>query len=381
MKMKLSSSKLLVLLTLAGTLILAACGDPTATPAPAPTPVPPTAVPATATAVPATATSVPTTAAATPTKAPTTAAATTVAATTAAGNPSGNVTLPAISGTTEVALDPAITAELTKQLPGGAIKLYSSDDDPAKLGTNADATIIGAGYKFGIPNQTKPVKGDNEAYFGVYSKAGAADLVMITGLVPKTPAELTSGLGITGVNPADTQKLLDQLKGKKSTLFIIADPTGLLSQLIAGFASIGTDTPGATTTTAAATTPASSSALTVDESVLKVYAGAKRLDSSPGKVGNQITVYYLSSDKLETITDGFKKAYDPFGDNKDVNSSVFSGGSSSGNLQITAAKYKLSVTFVGPKSQTDADYKAFVAAGKPGPEETLIVAVLSPPSN
>src|SRR5689334_20417427 len=87
---------------------LSACGDPTATPVPPPTatPAPPTATAAPPTATPVPATPTPTEIRlvdATPTRVPTTAPTTTTSAT-----GSGNLSLPNISGATEVKVDPAL---------------------------------------------------------------------------------------------------------------------------------------------------------------------------------------------------------------------------------------------------------------------------------
>lgn len=198
-------------------LVLVACGEATATPVPTPTPVPPTA-----------------------TVAPTNSQAGSTGGTTVGGN----VKLPAISGATELKLDATTLNEVGKQLntiglslSNADLKLFVSDDDADKLATNTDTALTGAGYRFSIPGQAKPLKqGDSTA--GFYGKAGESDVFFTSIPIPSDPSTLSSSLNLPGVDKATVDKLVDQIKGKKSLLLVIAAPD-LLNKLLAAFASGG----------------------------------------------------------------------------------------------------------------------------------------------
>ena len=362
---------------------LSACGDPTATPVPPPTATsaPPTATPAppTATAAPPTATPVPATA----TKAPTTVPATTAAATTTSATSGGNLNLPNISGATEVKVDPALLADFTKQVPGGMVKIFVSDDDPDKLAANAHSAILSAGYQFAIPGQTGPIKDDNNSYAAVYTKTGSADLVVVSGPVPTDEKALQQDMGVQQVDPAVIQNFLAQVKGKKSSMFILVDPTGILSQLIAGFAGLGNSTPVATTPTTNATpttATTSNKPLEADESVIPLYPGATRSTASPGKVGNVIMVYYVTSDKFDAVSQWVEKTYDDLSD-KGFSSRSYSSSGQIAQLNGVNDKVRVKMTFLGPRLQNDPSYKDAVAAAKPGKDDTLILVTVTPPES
>ena len=223
----------LPILMLLVAFVLNACGEsPTA---PSPTPTQP---------------STPTTA---PTTAPVAATATTTSA--AGGSSSGTpaasggstVTLPAINGATEVTLDPAIVQPVIKQfgLANATVKFYTSDNPASSVVDTADAAIVGAGYAFSIPGATKPTQSGG-TYAGLYTKANAADIVLAAVDVPSDPTQLATQLNIPGVTADVVQKLADQIKGKKSVLFIVAAP-GLLQAIFNGL--------GGSTTSDATATP------------------------------------------------------------------------------------------------------------------------------
>lgn len=240
-KYKLASKLWLGMLVLMVALLLAACGDPTATPAPTATPVPPTA-----TSAPPTATPAPTTARATTTPVAATTAA--PAGGVAAGTPvagsstpvsggSLNLSLPAISGATEIPVDAGLVATLAKQqgLSTAALKFYASDDSPDKLATSADTIITGTGYKFGLPGVEKPLN-QGGVVVGFYQKAGSPDILMAVA----DPSTFTSGFAIPGISADVLKGFVEQLNGKKSVLILVAAPdllTALLGATSGGGAS------------------------------------------------------------------------------------------------------------------------------------------------
>jgi hypothetical protein len=245
---------LIVALCLLLTVLLVACGDsPTATPAPATTAAATTAASTTSAAVATTAATTAaatTTAAAKTTAAATTAAATTAAATTAATS-TGSLSLPVISGAKEVTLDPAVTGELAKQIPGLSsisglvIKLFASDDADEKLAASTDTALTGAGYSFGLPGATKPSKqGDTIA--GFYVKNGAPDILLAVGGITSDSVDISKMLDIPGLSKDAAEKMVSQIKGRKSFMLVIAGPN-ILQALLMG-SSNASVTPGASAT-------------------------------------------------------------------------------------------------------------------------------------
>ncbi len=245
------------------TVILAACGENTATSSTGPTAGAGLTVGSTTSAVVATTAASSTTASSTTTAAgantTTTAASatgTTVAgvattatipaalvtaadtATTAAGSTPSvtGATLPSISGTTEVSLATAITSQIDSALKisNATIKLYTSDDEAAFVSANTDKACTGSGYSFGVPGATGPQK-QGDQYFGFYTKAGSPDLLTVIQAVPTDPAQLNN-INIPGVSASDAQAFADQIKGKKSILFVLAAPD-LLQAIGANFGS------------------------------------------------------------------------------------------------------------------------------------------------
>jgi|GEM_PF-2568351 len=189
---------LVLVVALSALLLLNACGDPTATPIPTTTAVPKTA--------------------------------------------EGSIA--AISGVTEIAVDPAILGDSLKMFPGASLKLYVSDEDATKLFAKAEAAIVGAGYqKFDDPTgsmSSSTVGGQG----GLYSKGETADLVLAVAPVPGDSNDLLKSLNIPNITPEQAQKLAAQFKGKKTFIGAISTP-GLFIGLIKGFASM-TTAPGST---------------------------------------------------------------------------------------------------------------------------------------
>jgi superoxide dismutase len=279
-------------------LMLTACGgNATTTPVPAATAkattvAATTAVSTTAKATTVAATTAKATTVAATTVAATTAKATTVAATTAASSKSA-VTLPTITGATEIALDPALSAELSKQtdLSNPVIKFYVSDDAADKLADNANSTITGAGW---ITMQDKPEKQKDNSFTDYYVKMGFDDILLISQLVPVSAT--TNDLSkLFNVTVAEAQKLADQVKGKKSMVLLAFLPD--------------TTTPEAATT--AATTAAASSADTVTLPTITI-TGATEIAVAPVLsaelpkhyyINNAISKLYVSDDAADKLAD------------------------------------------------------------------------------
>ncbi|NWJ98743.1 MAG: hypothetical protein HXX20_23605 [Chloroflexi bacterium] len=397
----LSSSSFMLLSIGLIALVLVACGDSTTTPSPtavaATTAAVRTTVAVTTTAAVRTTAAVTTTAAVRTTSAATTAAQssattaavrTTSAATTtqssAATTPSvaaSKLTLPAISGATQIEVDPAILQDFTKQLPGGDLKMYASDDVSDKLFTNVDKVVTGEGYKFNIPGQTAAVKGDGGGYIGIYTKTGAPDLIIFTGDVPQDDQQTNSSFSVPGLNAADSKKLADQFKGKKTVAFILVDPTSTLSGMMIALMSFTPGAGGASSTSNPGQSPSavSNKSLEVSESILPVYPGATRVDTSPGKVGNEITVYYLTTDKFQDVFAWYKTKFS-LAENTDISSSFSSSTGQSANLGAGGAKYSVKITILGPDAQSNSSSSDLVKAAKPSSADTVIAVVVSPPT-
>jgi hypothetical protein len=228
-------------------MALAACGDSTATSAPASTTAAATTVAATTATGATSATTAAATSAATTTRAAASTAASTGAATTASAASAG---LPAIAGVTEVNLDPSIAAEFGKQLPqikNFFFKVYVSDDSDEKVATSLDTALTGAGYKSSLPGQSQLTK-QGDSYMGLYSKAGAPDLLVGVSAVPSDPSKFSSN--VPGLSADATQKFINEVKGKKTLVFAIG-----ANDLLQALFTMGQSTSGAVgSATAVATT-------------------------------------------------------------------------------------------------------------------------------
>ena len=161
-------------------------------------------------------------------------------------------------GTTEIAVDPSITTAVAKSLTGvsdATVKMFVSDQTDADVSTSLDAFLVGSGYIFALPGETKPANlGDS--YGAFYNKAGSPDVLLVVVQIsdnPATTAKSIKDLALPGFDQVDLTKFQAQLKGHKS-LVISVTGTGL-GKVIYGGATTST-TPSATSAPAATTTPA-----------------------------------------------------------------------------------------------------------------------------
>jgi hypothetical protein len=246
-------------LILAATLLLGACGEEATSTSSAST--------TTAAATIATATTAATTTVAATTANTTSGAVATTSAASSVTSGTDNTVLPAITGTTEVQTDATIRTEVAKQLgiPTLNVKLFTSDEEAAKLGEATDAALTKSGYAFGIPGLAKPLT-QNGGTVGLYSRSGSSDILFTAVAIPENTTDVSKN--IPGIDPATAQKFADQIKGKKTLLIVMTGPD-LLQALIKLGQSSGTATgtaaaaAGATPTVASATiasgTPAAAS--------------------------------------------------------------------------------------------------------------------------
>ncbi len=158
--------------------------------------------------------------------------------------------------TIEIAVDPAVTAGVTKSLPGIpdlAVKMFVSDATAVDVTNELDAFIVSTGYKFALPGETKPAK-QGDSYGAFYTKTGGPDVLLAVAPVSDDPAQMAQtlkDLALPGLEQADPTRLQAQLKGHKS-LVISLGGTGL-GQIL--FNNSSTATPAATTAPVAATKP------------------------------------------------------------------------------------------------------------------------------
>lgn len=359
------------------TLLLAACGDPTATPIPATTAPATTAVAATTAAT--TAATATTTAAATTAPATTAPATTTTTATTSAAAttlPAQTLALPSIAGLKEVEVDATLKAELGKQLPplpNFVIKLYVSDDTSDNVSTTLDKALTDTGYQFAIPGATKPTK-QGEAYSGLYTKAGALDLLTAVGAVPDNSADLSG----SSMNQAVAQKLYDQLKGKKTLVFVVG-ANDILKAMAASRTGNATQTATvAVATTTSAATPSVSAAVstgggTVSEADIPVYSGAKKIDALSTNAGGIISVYYLSQDEADKIVGWAKQALADKGWQALTTTEV--GGATF--VKGTKGNYQVSTTILGAKARGNPNYDPIFKVAAAGANDSVIFTIIS----
>jgi hypothetical protein len=122
----------------------------------------------------------------------------------------------------EIPLDKEMIAFFKKRvpnnLPGLMVQIFVSDEsDIAKVTQNLDKAFIDAGYKGadGKPGlDTTP-----DGALGFYLKSGAADALLFISAV--NPATLESQK-VRGVNADISQKLIDQIRGKKFIMVMIS---------------------------------------------------------------------------------------------------------------------------------------------------------------
>ena len=135
----------------------------------------------------------------------------------------GKLDLP---GTTLLTVDPGVENVLKGLLGPGAnpanltLQIYGSDAETPVLGENADTALVKSGYVFhDVRNgsASKMIINNNEGA-GAYTKAGGPDLI----LYAREATALTGGGTPPGVDAAQYQKLIDQLKNKKSVLIVLS---------------------------------------------------------------------------------------------------------------------------------------------------------------
>ncbi len=149
------------------------------------------------------------------------------------------VNLPALTGATELTLDKTITAALEKQLSASGLglasldlRLYASDDPVETLTANADSSLTKAGFKFGLPGQTKPLK-QGEQFGGFYNGPGGVDVIFTALPISAVDTSLNLANPPPGVDKAAAERLREQLKSKKSVVVVLAGPE-LLAKLLSG---------------------------------------------------------------------------------------------------------------------------------------------------
>lgn len=198
----------------------------------------------------------------TPTQAATTPASTTVAAT-VGGSSTGiavNGSKLNVTGTTPLTLDPTLEKALkdllsvnSTRVPDLSLTIYASNDEPPILGDRADKTLTGAGYTFhdvrGGTDTVLNIKDADGA--GAYTKNGVPDLIIEV----REATALSSANGAPpGVSADAYQKMLDQVKDKKSILIVLSGSN--LFQIITDARNnspVGSNSPGAATATPAPT--------------------------------------------------------------------------------------------------------------------------------
>ena len=217
-------------------------------------------------------------------------------------------------GTTEIAVDPSITTAVAKSLTGvsdSTVKMFVSDQTDADLSSSFDAYLVGQGYTFALPGETKPANlGDS--YGAFYTKAGSPDVLLVVVQVsdnPATTAKSIKDLALPGFDQVDLTKFQAQLKGHKS-LVISVTGTGL-GKVIYGGATTST-TPSATTAPAATTTPAvatTASAIADPTEIALDPAIKAALTKSLATVSDLSIKMYISDDAPQhlatTIEDSF----------------------------------------------------------------------------
>jgi hypothetical protein len=294
----------------------------------------------------------------------------------------------AISGVSEIVVDPAILGDSLKMFPGATLKLYVSDEDATKLFTKAEAAIIGAGYqKFDDPSgsmSSSTVGGQG----GLYSKGDTADVVLAVAPVPADSNDLLKSLNIPGTTPDQASKLTAQFKGKKTFIGTIATP-GLFIGLIKGFASMTTapgSTLGAKTGSAAdLTVPPFPTEITIDPKDIPAaqgtvaalpgiltYPGATLLDTGkiltsgasylpPQATGHKYQALAANA-SLELVMAFYKENMKTAGYSEGGVATSFVNKFKAGSLSMYKDKDKLTVWIFGP---ADAAYIQKLASNDP----------------
>jgi hypothetical protein len=277
---KFRKSALSLLASLVLLLLLAACGNSAASSTPANTS--PAAV-ATTTSATTTSTSV----------------ATTAATTDSTG-------LPTFKNVSKVSFDSdklnAIKGQLQDKLssvPDLQFGAYTSSDDLDTLAKNADATLTGAGYRFGIPGSSAPVKQDKTIY-GFYAKSGVPDLYIMIG-------DPNVGFGLSGMEVSDIKALLGDGVSNSKGLMLIYSGTDLINALKASNSSNVTATASANANSAdkavVPTTYPNAVSIPLPASAKPVYDETNKL------LNNAKVDAYKSTASLTEIKDGVNAAF------------------------------------------------------------------------
>lgn len=155
--------------------------------------------------------------------------------TTVAGT-AANLVVPAISDLNLVTLAPSTAEAVASKLgatigSGTQFKLYTSaTTDPTALATKIDTAMGEAGYKFAVPQLSKPFQQGN-LWVGLYSKSDSPDLLTICGdpTAFKEAAQTGSSTNLDSI-----------LSGQKSVVVVVSAPNlsnSILSSPASGTAS------------------------------------------------------------------------------------------------------------------------------------------------
>lgn len=126
---------------------------------------------------------------------------------------------PEVSGVKEVTLDQEVKAEFIKAygLEGVNYQIYVSDEEADKFATGLDKFLMSQGYKFSLPGATGPQR-LGSSIISFYTKSNALD---VTGYVNSLAADPAQDYPNIKVSAASKQKFVDQMKGKKSIVQLV----------------------------------------------------------------------------------------------------------------------------------------------------------------
>ncbi len=289
----------------------------------------------------------------------------------------GTAALPPIPGTTMVQLDPELLASTARLVPGvtnPTVQLFASDNTPDKLAADIDTSFLGAGYKFVFPGISKPTR-LSSTILGLYSKAGAPDILLSVTDVPTDVSLVSRSIGLPALSQAASQKYLDQVKGKKSVAILVA-AAGVL-QAFSGNIGVTPQTgpdPNATTAPAnTASSPVTTAVPAIGEQDIPVYPGSKKVNTGSGTVGDTTNLYYVSSDDYAKIIAWAKQAYTDKG---------WDGVTTNEQTAVTTltgrkGKYSLIVSVLGPKARVNTNFDAYYKQANAGPNDTVMVVVIT----
>ena len=149
---------------------------------------------------------------------------------------SNSIDLASLTDLQEVQLDPATADEVSKtfsnnNIGDASLHYYSSDSDPTAVMAETDQIILAEGYHFALASYTGPIN-QNGMSVGMYSKTSAPDIVAGAVSTNNNP-DFQNGntKALPGLSLAETQKVLQQLRTKKTALVVFAG-SGLLKSMI-----------------------------------------------------------------------------------------------------------------------------------------------------